>query len=448
MTEKQSPERVIIMGAAGRDFHDFNVHFRGNPRYRVVAFTATQIPNISDRVYPDELAGSEYTGGIPILPESELEETVTREGIDSCVFSYSDISHEHVMHLASRCLAAGAGFRLLGPRQSMVSSRRPVIAVCAVRTGSGKSQTTRYVVDRLRAFGLKPVVVRHPMPYGDLLSQRVQRFETYKDLERQQATIEEREEYEPHLKSGTIVYAGVDYGEILRRAENDGDVVMWDGGNNDIPFYRPDLHIVVADPHRPGHELAYHPGETNLRMADAIIINKVDTARSADIEEVRRNIESANPSARVFAGRSPLKMDRPELVNGKRILAVEDGPSLTHGELKTGAASLAARQHGAAELVDPRSFAVGSIVATFEKYPNTGAVLPAMGYGEEQTRELEETIRRSDADVVVIGTPVDLARLIEIDRPVARVTYDLALEEPEVFDDLLREALERQRRTE
>ncbi len=436
-------QRVLILGAAGRDFHDFNTYFRNNPDSRVVGFTATQIPNISGRVYPAEIAGPQYPDGIPILPEAELESIIARESIDLCVFSYSDVSHDYVMHLASRALAAGSGFAVLGPRQTMLDSRLPVISVCAVRTGSGKSQTTRYVVERLRSFGRKPVVVRHPMPYGDLLSQRVQRFESYDDLERYRVTIEEREEYEPHLRRGTIVYAGVDYEAILRRAEEDGDVVLWDGGNNDLPFYRPDLHIVVADPHRPGHELAYHPGEANLRMAHVVIINKTGTAAPEDVRTVRTNIASANPRARVLIGHSPLTVDRPELLKDRRVLAVEDGPSLTHGELKYGAASVAAREHGAAALVDPRPFAVGSLVETFEKYSNTGPVLPAMGYGAQQIRELAETIRRSDAEVVAVGTPVDLARLIEIDRPVVRVTYELALDEPEALDALLQPALER-----
>jgi predicted GTPase len=431
------------MGAAGRDFHDFNTHFRGNPDYEVVAFTATQIPNIEGRLYPAEIAGPEYPKGVPILPEDELESIIEREEIDFCTFSYSDVSHEYVMHIASRCLAAGAGLMLLGPRQTLVESKWPVIAVCAVRTGAGKSQTTRYIVDRLREFGRKPVVVRHPMPYGDLVKQRVQRFETYEDLERHEVTIEEREEYEPHLSQGTIVYAGVDYEAILRQAEGDRDVVLWDGGNNDLPFFRPDLHIVVADPHRAGHELLYHPGEANLRMADVVIINKVGSARAEDVETVQRNIAEANPRARVLVGRSPLTVDNPEALKGKRVLAVEDGPSLTHGGLLLGAASLAAQEHGAKELVDPRPFAVGSIVETFEKYSSMGPVLPAMGYGEDQVSELAETIRNSDADVVAIGTPIDLARLIDIDRPMVRVTYDLALDEPEALDGLIRGVVER-----
>ncbi len=443
MTGEDRKKRIVIMGAAGRDFHDFNTHFRGNPDYEVVAFTATQIPNIEGRLYPAEIAGPEYPKGVPILPEDELESIIEREEIDFCTFSYSDVSHEYVMHIASRCLAAGAGLMLLGPRQTLVESKWPVIAVCAVRTGAGKSQTTRYIVDRLREFGRKPVVVRHPMPYGDLVKQRVQRFETYEDLERHEVTIEEREEYEPHLSQGTIVYAGVDYEAILRQAEGDRDVVLWDGGNNDLPFFRPDLHIVVADPHRAGHELLYHPGEANLRMADVVIINKVGSARAEDVETVQRNIAEANPRARVLVGRSPLTVDNPEALKGKRVLAVEDGPSLTHGGLLLGAASLAAQEHGAKELVDPRPFAVGSIVETFEKYSSMGPVLPAMGYGEDQVSELAETIRNSDADVVAIGTPIDLARLIDIDRPMVRVTYDLALDEPEALDGLIRGVVER-----
>jgi predicted GTPase len=441
MTEPNRRHRTIILGAAGRDFHDFNTYFRGNDDYEVVAFTATQIPNIDDRRYPAAIAGPGYPNGVPILSEEELESIIDRENIDFCTFSYSDVAHDYVMHMASRCLAAGAGFMLLGPRQTLLDSKWPVISVCAVRTGAGKSQTTRHIVERLREFGRKPVVVRHPMPYGDLTKQRVQRFETYDDLDRHEVTIEEREEYEPHIQNGTIVYAGVDYEAILRQAEGDGDVVLWDGGNNDLPFYRPNLHIVIADPHRPGHELAYHPGEANLRMADVVIINKIGSARPEDVDTVRANIAAANPGARVFAGYSPLTVDKPELLKGKRVLAVEDGPSLTHGGLQLGAASLAAQEHGAKELVDPRPFAVGSIVETFEKYSTTGPVLPAMGYGDEQVEELAETIHRSDADVIAIGTPIDLARLIEIRRQPVRVTYDLALDEPEELDGLLRRAV-------
>ena len=439
MLEKE--RRVLILGAAGRDFHDFNVAYRNNPTSRVVAFTATQIPNISGRAYPAELAGPRYPQGIPIWAEDELESIVERENVDTCVLSYSDISHEYTMHLASRCLAAGASFLLLGPTDMMLKSRRPVVAVCAVRTGAGKSQTTRYVVERLRALGRSPVVVRHPMPYGDLVAQRVQRFESYGDLDRLDVTIEEREEYEPHLSRGTIVYAGVDYAEILRLAEEDGDVILWDGGNNDLPFFQPDLHIVVADPHRPGHELAYHPGEANLRMADLVIVNKTSTARPEDVETVKRNTTAANPGAPIFTARSPFSVDKPALLKDRRVLAVEDGPSLTHGELKYGAACLAALEHGAKELIDPRPFAVGSIIETFEQYPDTGTLLPAMGYGDQQIRDLSETIQRSDAEVVAIGTPIDLTRLIEIDRPVVRVGYDLVLDDPDGLDELLAKAV-------
>jgi predicted GTPase len=430
------------LGAAGRDFHDFNTFFRGNPDYRVVAFTATQIPNIEDRVYPAAIAGPEYPEGIPILAEEDLEQIVREENVDLCVFSYSDIAHDYVMHMASRCLAAGAGFKLLGPSQMMLESKRPVIAVCAVRTGAGKSQTTRYVVEKLRAIGKKSVVVRHPMPYGDLVAQRVQRFETYDDLDKHDVTIEEREEYEPHIARGSVVYAGVDYEAILRQAEQDGDVVLWDGGNNDLPFYKPNLHIVVADPHRPGHEIRYHPGEANLRMADVVIINKIGSARPEDVETVRANICAANPRARIFPASSPLTVDDPGALKGKRVLAVEDGPSLTHGELALGAASIAAQQHGAAELVDPRPFAVGSIVETFRKYTTTGPVLPAMGYSDEQIDELTETINNSNADVVVVGTPIDLARIIKIEKPVVRVRYDLALAESGDLDEMIRKAVE------
>ncbi len=440
VTERK--QRAVVLGAAGRDFHDFNVHLRENAAYRVVGFTATQIPNISDRVYPAELAGSRYPDGIPILREDELEAIIQGEDVDVCFFSYSDVPHEHVMHLASRCLAAGAAFTLLGPRQMMLGSRRPVVAICAVRTGAGKSQTTRFIVQRLRELGRKPVVVRHPMPYGDLLRQRVQRFESLEDLDRFEVTIEEREEYEPHLRQRTVVYAGVDYAEILQRAEEDGDVVVWDGGNNDLPFFRPDFHIVIVDPHRVGHELTYHPGEANLRMADAVIVNKTKTARSEDVEAVQRNVTSTVPAARVFMGESPISVDRPDLIRGRRVLAVEDGPSLTHGDLPYGAASLAAREHGASELVDPRPFAVGSLVKIFEKFPNAGPLLPAMGYGAEQISELAETIRRSDAEVVVVGTPVDLTRVLSIDVPTVRVTYDLVLDDTEGLDSLLRKALE------
>lgn len=418
-------ERVLIMGAAGRDFHNFNVYFRTRSEYEVVAFTATQIPNIEGRVYPSALAGELYPDGIPIYPESELETLIRQRDINQVVFSYSDVSHEYVMHRASLVQATGADFRLLGPNATMVQSSKPVIAVCAVRTGSGKSQTTRAVVAALKDMGIRVVVVRHPMPYGDLVKQAVQRFETYDDLANQNVTIEEREEYEPHLASNTVVYAGVDYEKILRAAEQEADIVLWDGGNNDYAFYKPDLYITVADPHRPGHELAYYPGETNLRLADVIVINKIDTARPEDIEHVRKSIRETNPRARVVEAASPIFVENSDAIRGKRVLVVEDGPTLTHGEMAYGAGVVAARRFGAAEIVDPRPYAVGTIAQTYQKYPRTGAVLPAMGYGEGQTRDLEETINRANVDHVLIATPIDLRRLIHINHSADRVRYEL-----------------------
>ncbi len=418
-------ERVILMGAAGRDFHNFNTYFRTRPQYEVVAFTATQIPNIEGRVYPHELAGDLYPDGIPIFPETELVDLIRQFEVHQVVFSYSDVSHEYVMHAASRVQAAGADFRLLGPRATMLKSSKPVVAVCAARTGSGKSQTTRAVVAALKEMGMRVVVVRHPMPYGDLVKQAVQRFETYQDLARHDVTIEEREEYEPHLARGTIVYAGVDYDRILRAAQQEADIVLWDGGNNDYAFFEPDLYITVVDPHRPGHELRYYPGETNLRLADVIVINKIDTARPEDVELVRANIRAVNPDAVVVDAASPIYVSQPEAIRGKRVLVVEDGPTLTHGEMAYGAGVVAARRFGAAAIVDPRPYAVRSIAATYEKYPTTGAVLPAMGYGKEQTRDLEETINRADVDYVLIATPIDLRRLIHIRHPADRVRYEL-----------------------
>ncbi len=418
-------ERVILMGAAGRDFHNFNTYFRTRPQYEVVAFTATQIPNIEGRVYPHELAGDLYPDGIPIFPETELVDLIRQFDVHQVVFSYSDVSHEYVMHAASRVQAAGADFRLLGPRATMLKSSKPVVAVCAARTGSGKSQTTRAVVAALKEMGMRVVVVRHPMPYGDLVKQAVQRFETYQDLARHDVTIEEREEYEPHLARGTIVYAGVDYDRILRAAQQEADIVLWDGGNNDYAFFEPDLYITVVDPHRPGHELRYYPGETNLRLADVIVINKIDTARPEDVELVRANIRAVNPDAVVVDAASPIYVSQPEAIRGKRVLVVEDGPTLTHGEMAYGAGVVAARRFGAAAIVDPRPYAVRSIAATYEKYPTTGAVLPAMGYGKEQTRDLEETINRADVDYVLIATPIDLRRLIHIRHPADRVRYEL-----------------------
>jgi predicted GTPase len=418
--------RVLIAGAAGRDFHNFNVAFRGRDDVRVVAFTAAQIPDIDGRVYPSELAGPGYPEGIPIVTEEELAELVRSEEIDEVVFAYSDITHEHVMHLGSTALAAGADYVLLGPRSTELRSSKPVVAICAVRTGSGKSQTTRYVAGILRRAGKRVAVLRHPMPYGDLTKQAVQRFERYEDLEAADATIEEREEYEPHLAEGNIVFAGVDYAAILEQAEQEADVIVWDGGNNDTPFIHPSLHIVVVDPHRPGHELRYHPGEQNLRMADVCVVNKTDTAPAEGVKAVIESIEQVNPKARIVRAASPFEVEQDtHQIAGKRVLAIEDGPTLTHGEMSYGAAVLAAKQGGAASLVDPRPFAVGSIKETFAKYPHVTNLLPAMGYGRKQMEELRETIARSDAELVLIGTPIDLRRVIDLDKPALRVTYRL-----------------------
>jgi predicted GTPase len=417
--------RVLIMGAAGRDFHNFNVRFRDNPAYDVVAFTATQIPNIEKRRYPIELAGQFYPNGIPIYPESALDDLIRDLNVDQVIFAYSDVPHEYVMHKASQVLAAGADFRLLGARETMLKSKVPVVAVCAVRTGSGKSQTTRRTADILRQMGKKLVVVRHPMPYGDLVKQACQRFATYEDLDKQDCTIEEREEYEPHLDRGSIVYAGVDYEQILRQAEEEAEVILWDGGNNDLPFFKPDLHIVVADPHRAGHELRYHPGEANLRMADVVVINKIDTSEPDKVEQVRHNVLAVNPQAVVVDAASPIFVDDPAAIRGCKVLVVEDGPTLTHGEMSFGAGVVAARRFNAAEIVDPRPYAVGSIAETYQKYPNTGPVLPAMGYGAKQTQELQETINATPCDLVVIATPIDLRRVVKINRPTQRVRYEL-----------------------
>jgi predicted GTPase len=435
--------RVLIAGAAGRDFHNFNLVYRGNREAEVVAFTATQIPNIDGRVYPTELAGDLYPEGIPILPESSFEQIVREHEIDEVVFAYSDVTHEHVMHVASRALAAGASFRLIAPRETMIRSTKPVVAICAVRTGSGKSQTTRHVAALLRDAGKRVAVLRHPMPYGDLSAQAVQRFERYEDLDAADATIEEREEYEPHLAEGNLVFAGVDYERILRAAESEADVILWDGGNNDTPFIEPDLHIVVVDPHRPGHELRYHPGETNLRMADVCVVNKVDSATQEGVDAVLTSIHEHAPSAKIVLAASPFLVEGDaEEILGKRVLAIEDGPTLTHGEMTFGAAVLAAKQHGAAELVDPRPFAVGTIAQTFVDYPDVGTLLPAMGYGRKQMEDLRETIARSDADLVLIGTPIDLRRLIELDKPALRVTYKLQeLGEPTLADVLAEKGL-------
>ena len=435
--------KVLIAGAAGRDFHNFNVAFRGRDDVRVVAFTATQIPDIEGRVYPAELAGEGYPDGIPILAEEELPEIVRREEIDDVVFAYSDVTHEHVMHIGSTVLAAGADYRLMGPRSTELRSSKPVVAICAVRTGSGKSQTTRHVASVLRGAGKRVAVLRHPMPYGDLTKQAVQRFERYEDLDAADVTIEEREEYEPHLAEGNLVFAGIDYAAILDRAEQEADVILWDGGNNDTPFVKPNVHIVVVDPHRPGHELRYHPGETNLRMADVCVVNKVDSAPQEGIDAVLDSIRANNPGAKIVLAASPFVVegDAGEIA-GKRVLAIEDGPTLTHGEMTYGAAVLAAKANGAAELIDPREAAVGSIAKTFEDYPHVGALLPAMGYGRKQMEDLKATIEASGAELVLIGTPIDLRKLIDFDVPALRVTYKLQeVGEPTLADVLAEKGL-------
>ena len=432
-----SPIRVLIMGAAGRDFHNFNTVFRQNDQYQVVAFTATQIPNIEGRLYPPQLAGELYPQGIPIHPEEELLSLIREHAIDQVIFAYSDVSHEYVMHKASAVLAAGADFRLLGGKETMLKSNKPVVAVCAVRTGSGKSQTTRHVCDALQKMGHRVVAIRHPMPYGDLAAQAVQRFADYDDLDRYECTIEEREEYEPHIDRGVVVFAGVDYEAILREAEKEADVIVWDGGNNDLPFYKPDLHITVADPHRPGHELSYYPGESNLRAADVVVINKIDTADLAGISQVRANARAVNPSAILVEAASPIFVERPEEIAGKRVLVVEDGPTLTHGGMSYGAGVVAARRFGAAEIIDPRPYAVRTIAQTFEKYPNTGSLLPAMGYGAEQIRDLEETINATPCDLVIIGTPIDLRRVVNIKVPADRVRYELQVIGQPTLEDVL-----------
>lgn len=417
--------RTLIMGAAGRDFHNFNVFYRDNKDYEVVAFTATQIPNIDERKYPAELAGSLYPAGIPIHPESELVKLIKDLKADQVVFAYSDVPHEVVMHKASIVLAAGADFHMMGTNATQVKSTKPVISICAVRTGSGKSQTTRRVSLILRDMGFKVAAIRHPMPYGDLVKQKVQRFATYADLDKHECTIEEREEYEPHLDNGLIVYAGVDYEAILRQAEQEVDIILWDGGNNDFPFYKSDLNIVVADPHRAGHEKAYHPGETNVRMADVFVINKVDTADPDKVIAVRNTLHELNPSAVIIEGASPLFVDDPDAIRGKRVLVIEDGPTLTHGEMKYGAGWVAARRFGAGEIVDPRPYAVGTIHDTYVKYPDTGAILPAMGYGDKMVKDLEDTINKADVELVISATPIDLNRIIKVNKPMQRVRYEL-----------------------
>jgi predicted GTPase len=418
-------KKVLIMGAAGRDFHNFNVYFRNNPAYKVVAFTATQIPDIEGRKYPAELAGRLYPKGIPIYAEADLTSLIKEHKVDDVHFAYSDVAHEYVMNKASQVMAAGANYVLLGPDDTMIKSRKPVVSVCAVRTGSGKSQTSRKVALILKAKGRRVAVIRHPMPYGDLVKQKVQRFAAYSDLDKHECTIEEREEYEPHIDNGIIVYAGVDYGAILRQAEKEADVILWDGGNNDFSFYRSDLEIVVADPHRAGHELRYHPGETNFRRAKVIVINKMDTAQKEQVDIVMANIKNLNPGAVVIRANSKITVDDGAAIAGKRVLVIEDGPTLTHGGMKFGAGIVAAQKYGAAEIIDPRPFAVGSIKKTFEKYNHLDRVLPAMGYGDKQTRELAETIDRIDCDLVVSATPIDLNRVLTTSKKLLRVRYEL-----------------------
>ena len=432
-------ERVIIMGAAGRDFHNFNVYFRGNLRYQVVAFTAAQIPAIDDRFYPPELAGDLYPDGIPIHPEKDLPELIEKHRVDLVAFSYSDVPHVEVMHKASLVMAKGADFILIGATYTMLRSRKPVIAVCAVRTGCGKSQTTRKVAQILRGLGKRVVVVRHPMPYGDLLAQVVQRFSSYEDFEIHHCTIEEREEYEPLVDQGMVVYAGVDYGRILAAAEQEADVIIWDGGNNDTPFYFPDVHLVLVDPHRPGHEILYYPGETNLLMADVVIINKVDTALPGNVALSRRSILQVAPRAEILMAESPVVVSNPEWVKGKRVLVVEDGPTLTHGGMAFGAAKIAAETFGASRIVDPRASAVGSIAQAYREYPHIGPVLPAMGYSNHQIRDLEQTINAADCDVVLFATPIQLTRLVSINKPTLRVRYEYRdCGEPSLRDVLVR----------
>lgn len=429
--------RVVIMGAAGRDFHNFNVVFRNNPAYEVVAFTATQIPNIENRKYPAELAGDLYPDGIPILPEDDLENLIKQYEVDEVVFAYSDVSHQYVMERAARALAAGADYRLIGPDATMLKSTKPVVSICAIRTGCGKSQTTRYVASVLKNAGLKVAVVRHPMPYGDLVAQRVQRFETLEDLDKHHCTIEEREEYEPHIRRGILVYAGVDYEAILREVEKEADIIIWDGGNNDWPFFVSDFEIVVTDPHRAGHETGYFPGMVNFLRADVIVINKIDTASMDSVMKLRENIRQWNPEAIVVDAASPIFVENSHAITGRRVLVIEDGPTLTHGEMSFGAGMVAAMKFSAGEIIDPRPYAVGSLKGVFEKYTQITRVLPAMGYGDEQIRELAETIKNCPADTVIMATPVDLRRLMDIPKEVARVTYELQPVGQPSLDELL-----------
>jgi len=430
-------EKVIIMGAAGRDFHNFNVYFKENPRYKVIAFTAAQIPTIDGRTYPPELSGNLYPGGIPIYPEAELAKLIRKHRVDLVAFSYSDVTHVDVMHKASIAMAEGADFILIGAPYTMLKSNKPVVAVCAVRTGCGKSQTTRKVCSILQSFKKSVVAVRHPMPYGDLRKQEIQRFSSYKDFQINQCTIEEREEYEPLVDQGIVVYAGIDYSKILNEAEKEADVIVWDGGNNDTPFYRPDIHIVLFDPHRAGHELLYYPGETNMLMADIAIINKVDTASSEQVEQVKNNIEKYAPNAKIVKAESPVLVNNPERIRGKRVLIVEDGPTLTHGGMPFGAGVIAAKTYGAAEIVDPRPYASGTIKQTYNLYPNTGHILPAMGYSEEQIHDLENTINSVDCDLVLFATPIHLTQILSINKEAIRVRYEYKDHNPPFLEEIL-----------
>jgi predicted GTPase len=435
-------EKVIIMGAAGRDFHNFNIYFRDNPRYKVIAFTAAQIPDIDERLYPPDLSGKLYPEGVPIHPEDHLTDLIRQNQVDLVAFSYSDVPHVEVMHKASRTMAEGADFILIGATYTMLKSKKPVVAVCAVRTGCGKSQTTRKVAEILRGTGKRVVVVRHPMPYGDLRTQIVQRFSSYDDFKKHQCTIEEREEYEPLVDMGIVVYAGVDYGKILEEAEKESDVIVWDGGNNDTPFYVPDVHIVLFDPHRPGHELLFYPGETNMLMADIAIINKVDTASSANCEQVRQNIEKNNPRAKIIMAESPVLVDHSELIRDKKVLVVEDGPTLTHGGMAYGAGHIAAEKYGAAEIIDPRPWAVGTIEKAFRQYSHMGPVLPAMGYSKDQISDLEKTIHDADCELVLFATPIQLTLILSIDKPTIRVRYEYKDHGEPVLEKVLLECLE------
>lgn len=432
------PVRTVIMGAAGRDFHNFNVYFRDNPEYEVVAFTATQIPGIAGRTYPPDLSGRQYPDGVPILTEEDLSKIIREKNVDLVVLAYSDLSYDEVMHKASMVLACGADFRLMGPKTTMLKSNLPVVSVCAVRTGAGKSTVSRSVCRSLKKLVGRVIVVRHPMPYGTLSKEVCERFATYDDMNRFECTIEEREEYEPHIDMGNIVYAGVDYEKILHEAEKEADVILWDGGNNDLPFYKPDLQIVVVDPHRPGHELRYYPGEANLRMADVVVINKVDTAAPEDVETVRKNIERVRPEANVVEAASEVHVEDVSHIRGKRVVAVEDGPTVTHGGMKEGVGAIAARKFGAKELVDPRPYAVGSIKRTYEKYPHLGQVLPAMGYGAKQVKELEQTIAAIDCDSLVLGTPIDLRRIMNVPKPAVRVRYEIRETTKPTLEEILR----------